>query len=1798
MASLPKANSKKKYSWWWDSHICPKNSKWLQENLTDMDSMVKQMIKLIEEDADTFAIRAEMYYKKRPELMELVGEFYRAYRALAERYDHATGVIRQAHQTMPEAFPNQILMIDETDAEPHTPDACHLSSTFLETYEPQNDAPINFLSLKRNGAHTEEPNSAINKIGLKQLNDLVLPEEQVNVAKFAVGHARRELNLLGTQEESNGINNESHDRRTQVLSESDRVTKAVTEVMALKKALAKLESEKEAGLHQYQQSLEKLSNLESEVSRALEKSQGLDERASKAESEAQVLKESLAKLQAEREASLNQYQECLETISNLEKNIYFAQKDAGELNERATRAETEAGSLKQDLARVEAERDVALVQYKQCLESLSKLEERSKEAEDNARRINEQADKSENEIEALKFKVAKLTEEKEDAALHYQQCLEIIFILEHKLSCAEEEVRRLNSKVEDGAEKLHSSEQKCLLLETSNQTLQSELQSLAQKLGSQSEELSEKQRELGTLWASLQEERLRFITAETAFQTLQNLHSQSQENLRSLAADLNGKAEILENVESRKHALENEVHRVKEENKILSEHKISSSLSIKNLQDEILNLREMIEKLEKEVELRADERNALQQEIYCLKEELIDLNKRHEAMLEEVGSTGLDPQYFGSSVKQLQDDNSNLKETCEAIKGVKASLLVKLEIMEKILEKNSVLENSLSDLNVEMESVRGKVKVLEETCQSLLEEKSTLASDKDTLFSQLQVKTEKLKKLSEKNNLLENSLSGVNAELEGLRVKSKILEDRCQLLDDEKSSIISEKETLVSQLNICQKTLEDLEKQCNELELKHLELKGEKESALQKVEELLVLLYSEREEHNRVMKLNEDDLAEKDLRIHTLKEDVNFQKKEHEEELDRAIHAQTEIFILQKCMQDLAENNLSLLAERERLLEASKMSEKMILKLETENVQKQVDVNSLSEEIRILRIGLLQILKTLDIKNEHLREDKLEEDQILLNHIHGNLQETQKSFVTTSNKNQQLAIENSVLVTFLGQLKPKVENVVSERDAHYEEFKIQSKQFLALQIKFQKILEKNLELKLTIGKGEERMKVMTTELENLCKEMSDLEESYKSLQKERCKTFEETKSLMKRFNGLCEEKSILEEEICSVIHATLAQSNISLIYQKTIFEKLLELKELGEDLDKLQFVNNDLEESLKITALKFEDAEVESSHLKESFVKSNVELKLAESINDKLSSQIRTEKDLLSQKEIKLLEAANMFCDLQTEKTELQRMVEELKVKYNEARGTLEDQANQILKLSSGKDHKNEELQCLSEVNQKLESEMRHLYQELGETKLREKELSYELRKGTDEIEQWETQAATLYAGLQISAVNETLFEGKVSELVDMCENLECQNYTKDMESKLLKETVSKLEEENGRLRSHLAAYVPAISALNDCITSLEMHTLVHAEPHEHEESKVQDLVNHQCNETGIQIGDDHTSMALDALLDFQDMKRRTIAIEMAVKQINGSFKPKDGIKGAKDNEHGPGNEIGVLPKDIMLDQISECSSYGISKRGTLVDDNKMLELCETADEAGIIEVDMTQNMAPRGANNNNQALIPQGEVGYMEWNNKYPSSESLVEKELSVDKVEISRRLAQPHEEGNRSEVLERLDSDAQKLTNLQITIQGLMKKVEIMETGKKGKSVEYNSVKDQLEAAQKTITKLLEANHKLKKNVEDSSMSFGERTVVESGEIRSVSKRVTEYARRGSEKIGQLQLEVQRLQFLLLKLSGGKESKEKAKVADHPSPTVLLRDYLYGGTRTNNQKRKKTSGLFACVKTLTKGD
>ncbi|KAF5950760.1 hypothetical protein HYC85_012753 [Camellia sinensis] len=337
--------SRRLYSWWWDSHISPKNSKWLQENLTDMDEKVKAMIKLIEEDADSFARRAEMFYKKRPELMKLVEEFYRAYRALAERYHSATGELRQAHRTMAKAFPDQVpleLTEDSLSGSSSVHDQDHSICALLDPDDLHKDV----LERIGHGPCSRESDTRIGKKGLELPNDVFGAGIALENSKLAEGTMRLEV-----EEKGKG------------LEESKLAGGAETENQNLNEVDADRHAKKEAVLLQYQQSMEKLSNLERELNRAQMNYSGIDVQASKAANEVQTLKEALVKLEAEKDAGFHQHKDYLKRISNLESRISQAQEDEKGLHERAIRAEIQAQYLEKDLSRLETEKDDGLLQY-------------------------------------------------------------------------------------------------------------------------------------------------------------------------------------------------------------------------------------------------------------------------------------------------------------------------------------------------------------------------------------------------------------------------------------------------------------------------------------------------------------------------------------------------------------------------------------------------------------------------------------------------------------------------------------------------------------------------------------------------------------------------------------------------------------------------------------------------------------------------------------------------------------------------------------------------------------------------------------------------------------------------------------------------------------------------------------------------------------------------------------------------------------------------------------------------------------------------------------------------------------------------------------------------------------------------------------------------------------------------------------------------------------------------------------------------------------------------------------------
>jgi hypothetical protein len=88
-----------------------------------LEEKVQETLKIINNDGDSFAQRAEMYYRRRPELINFVEEAFRAYRALAERYDHLSKELQSANRTIATVFPERVqyAMDDDDDDEENLP---------------------------------------------------------------------------------------------------------------------------------------------------------------------------------------------------------------------------------------------------------------------------------------------------------------------------------------------------------------------------------------------------------------------------------------------------------------------------------------------------------------------------------------------------------------------------------------------------------------------------------------------------------------------------------------------------------------------------------------------------------------------------------------------------------------------------------------------------------------------------------------------------------------------------------------------------------------------------------------------------------------------------------------------------------------------------------------------------------------------------------------------------------------------------------------------------------------------------------------------------------------------------------------------------------------------------------------------------------------------------------------------------------------------------------------------------------------------------------------------------------------------------------------------------------------------------------------------------------------------------------------------------------------------------------------------------------------------------------------------
>jgi len=412
----------------------------------------------------------------------------------------------------------------------------------------------------------------------------------------------------------------------------------------------------------------------------------------------------------------------------------------------------------------------------------------------------EQGNKAECEILRLKDSLAQQEAEKEAAVSLCQQSTARLQNLKSEIMHTQEKFNRLKEEMQTEPQPLRKADEHFFLLERANQDLHLELDNLKLLLKQKHDELNEKQAELEKLHISTEEEHLKRMQAEMAQLSLEKQLSLAQDKLRHLALEKQVEVHKIKEIETSKVVLQKELERILEENHKLNDQSHSSSAAIIRLQDEIISMKNVQRRLEEEIFQHVEEKKTLQHELSHLKEDRSDLDRKHSTIKEQIESMNLNVESLQALAQELRDGNVELKEIVKNHESIELVHIDNLRKLERMSETNAHLEKSLSAATAELEGLRENKVALEESCMHFRSKISTHQSERAVLVAQIEVVSQTMEELLEKNVFLENSLSDANAELESLRMKLKELKESSEALQNQNSMLQSEKRTLVHQV--------------------------------------------------------------------------------------------------------------------------------------------------------------------------------------------------------------------------------------------------------------------------------------------------------------------------------------------------------------------------------------------------------------------------------------------------------------------------------------------------------------------------------------------------------------------------------------------------------------------------------------------------------------------------------------------------------------------------------------------------------------------------------------------------------------------------------------------------------------------------------------------------------------------------------------------------------------------------------------------------------------------------------------
>lgn len=284
---------------------------------------------------------------------------------------------------------------------------------------------------------------------------------------------------------------------------------------------------------------------------------------------------------------------------------------------------------------------------------------------------------------------------------------------------------------------------------------------------------------------------------------------------------------------------------------------------------------------------------------------------------------------------------------------------------------------------------------------------------------------------------------------------------------------------------------------------------------------------------------------------------------------------------------------------------------------------------------------------------------------------------------------------------------------------------------------------------------------------------------------------------------------------------------------------------------------------------------------------------------------------------------------------------------------------------------------------------------------------------------------------------------------------------------------------------------------------------------------------------------------------------------------LDAAWKEIEGLKtkGASDN-HIARSKYKQLMSDIQIDMVLNSSRYKNSVLSRSLRNSKEAgelwgkqeEGCSTQSQKGPVLIE-------------NMTCYQSAEV---EGKHAHPD-EVVFEKEY-IDKLELLKK-AESCCDWNRK-VLDRLFSDAQRLLLLQASIKELQKNMETPEKINQPTRSELNAISMQLKDAEGTVSELIEVNGNLTKKVEDLFASPDDQSENKVSHSKR-QKQISGWARKVSEKIGRLELEMKKIQYGFLKFKDENANKRMRTMKRRTG--IRLREYIYG--RRNSRRQEGSS-------------